>query len=125
MPSIYLFLHLCFGILIVATEYLDRRMLQTYQIFIRTCPQMFSIEFRRMNYVHSLNWLEEKIRDVLEMFHTTHDRCTPVKLQWNIQPVFVYLRYLWLAISGFYSIRAMKRAMRSKSSDRLPSEGLI
>ena len=116
MPSIYLFLHLCLGMLIVATEYFYRRLIQTYQIFVRTCPQMFSIEFRRMNSVHSLNWLEDKISHVLRVFYTTHDRCTPVELQWNAQSVFVYLRYLWLAISGFYSIRAVKRAVRSKPS---------
>jgi len=110
MSLLYLIVHICIGIIIIGLEYFNRWMIQTYQIHIRTCPDIFYIEFKQLNNVQSLNWFENKLNNLI-----LSNKCSTKELNLNFKSIFIYLRYLWLSISSLYSCLGLKRAMRSKN----------
>ncbi|CAF0883414.1 unnamed protein product [Rotaria sp. Silwood1] len=108
----YLIVHICIGILIIGFELFYRWIIQTYQIHIRICPNVFYIEFKQLNKIQSLNWFENKIHNLFEVFYSINDQCLSKELKLNFHPIFIYLRYFWLSISCLYSCLVLKRAMK-------------
>jgi hypothetical protein len=115
MSLLYLIVHICIGIIIIGLEYFNRWMIQTYRIHIRTCPNVFYIEFKQLNNLQSLNWFENNLNNLVGRFYPINDRCSTKELNLNFKSIFIYLRYLWLSISSLYSCLALKRAMRLKN----------
>jgi hypothetical protein len=110
----YLIIHICIGILIIGFEYLYRRIIQTYEIYIRTCPDVFYIEFKQLNNIQTSNWLENKINNLVETFYSINNQCITKELKLNLNSMFLFLRYLWLSISGIYLCFALKCVMEQR-----------
>lgn len=98
----YLILYMCIGILIIGFELFYRLLIETYKIYIRICPNVFYIEFKEMNKIHSLNWFENKINNLIEIFYFINGQCFNKELKFNFNPIFLYLRYVWLGVVGVY-----------------------
>ncbi|CAF3137900.1 unnamed protein product [Rotaria sp. Silwood2] len=89
----YLIVHICIGILIIGFELFYRWIIQTYQIHIRICPNAFYIEFKQLNKSQSLNWFENNIHNLFEIFYSINNQCLSKELKLNFNPIFIYLRY--------------------------------
>lgn len=82
---------------------------------MRTCPNIFYIEFKQLNNIQSLNWFENKLNNLVEAFYLINDQCLTKELNLNFQSIFIYLRYIWLGISTLYPCLVLKRAMELKN----------
>lgn len=109
---VYLIVHICLGILIIGFELAYRWLMETYQIHIRICLNIFYIEFRKLNARQSFNWFGNTIHNLAEMFYVINDRCSSNELKFNLNPIFRYLRYLWLSIICLYYYRSLRRKVQ-------------
>ncbi|CAF1490422.1 unnamed protein product [Rotaria sordida] len=107
----YLIVHICIGMLIIGFELFYRWIIQAYQIHIRICPNVFYIEFNQLNKIQTLNWFENKINNLFEIFYSINNQCLSKELKLNFNSIFIYLRYLWLSISSLYFCFVLKRTM--------------
>ncbi|CAF1255422.1 unnamed protein product [Rotaria sordida] len=108
----YLIVHICIGMLIIGFELFYRWIIQAYQIHIRICPNVFYIEFKQLNKIQTLNWFENKINNLFEIFYSINNQCLSKELKLNFNSIFIYLRYLWLSISSLYFCFVLKRTMQ-------------
>jgi len=106
-------MYIFIGILIIIFEFIYRWIIQTYEIYIRTCPNLISIEFKQLNNHQSLNWFENKLNNFFEIFYSIYDQCLIKEFKLNLNSIFIFLRYLWLSISSLYFCFALKHVMKS------------
>ena len=109
----YLIVHICIGILIIGFELFYRWLIQRYQMYVRICPDVVYIELKQLNKIQSFNWLENKINNLVQAFYSINKQCFSKELKLNFNSIFLYLRYLWLSISGgLYSYFALKHIVK-------------
>jgi hypothetical protein len=95
-------MYILIGILILVLEFSYRWINQTYQIHIRTCPDVISIELKQLKNIQSVSWLENQINKFVEALYSINDQCSTKELKLNFQKTFIFLRFLWLGISSLY-----------------------
>ncbi|UJR21034.1 hypothetical protein I4U23_024134 [Adineta vaga] len=117
MSLFYLIVYIGIGVIILGLDLFSRWINQTYQIQIRTCPNGFCIEFKRITNIQVLTWFENRINRFIETFHSLNNQCTITQLNWNFNFIFLPLRYLWLTISILYSCFILKRTMVLKTKE--------
>ena len=113
----YLITHIFIGMFIIGFEFFYRWIIQTYQIHIRTCPDVFYIEFKQLNNIQTLNWFENKINNLIEALFSMNDQCSTKELKFNFKSIFIFLRYLWLSISSIYCCLALRHLMKRNCHD--------
>ena len=112
---LYLLLHIVIGLFIIGFELLHRWIIETYQIRIHTCPDVFYVELKQLNKAQYSNWFENRVTNLVELFNSIHCRCTSKELQLNFRFIFVYFRYFWLSVTSVYSYRILRMFLRDKT----------
>lgn len=102
MSRFYLIIHLCIGICIIIFEFFYRWIIEKYQIYIRTCSDVFSIEFKQINNHQSLNLFEKQLNNFIERFSSFNKQCLIKEFKLNLNFIFIFLRYLWFIVTSLY-----------------------
>ena len=115
----YLILHICIGIIILINEYFYRWIIQTYKIYIHQCSNEILIEFKQLYNIQSLNWFEKKLNYLMELFSLINNQCLIKEFNLNLNPIFTFLRYLWLTISSIYVCLSLKYIIQPKNYQKI------